>query len=172
MCRYAQFYAFISVIELPRIPAYRPKFIQKIPDESAFFIESWSVRDFFYIFATKKRVMGIEPTYPAWKAGVLPLNYTRVFHNTKNIIPYSPKNASGIFKFFQKIYKTCTSHSILIGILFSIPWFKNASAFLLRGARHAIAWHTSTAHLRNPAGGYISWWIDSHHWYQLVSHHL
>ena len=26
-----------------------------------------------------KRVMGIEPTYPAWKAGVLPLNYTRIF---------------------------------------------------------------------------------------------
>ena len=22
--------------------------------------------------------MGIEPTYPAWKAGVLPLNYTRM----------------------------------------------------------------------------------------------
>ena len=28
--------------------------------------------------ALGKRVMGIEPTYPAWKAGVLPLNYTRV----------------------------------------------------------------------------------------------
>ena len=28
-------------------------------------------------FANTKRVMGIEPTYPAWKAGVLPLNYTR-----------------------------------------------------------------------------------------------
>ena len=27
--------------------------------------------------AFAKRVMGIEPTYPAWKAGVLPLNYTR-----------------------------------------------------------------------------------------------
>ena len=27
---------------------------------------------------THKRVMGIEPTYPAWKAGVLPLNYTRI----------------------------------------------------------------------------------------------
>ena len=26
----------------------------------------------------RKRVMGIEPTYPAWKAGVLPLNYTRM----------------------------------------------------------------------------------------------
>ena len=26
----------------------------------------------------RERVMGIGPTYPAWKAGVLPLNYTRV----------------------------------------------------------------------------------------------
>ncbi len=25
-----------------------------------------------------ERVMGIEPTQPAWKAGVLPLNYTRI----------------------------------------------------------------------------------------------
>ena len=25
-----------------------------------------------------KQVMGIEPTYPAWKAGVLPMNYTCV----------------------------------------------------------------------------------------------
>ena len=29
------------------------------------------------IFAIYKRVMGIEPTYLAWKASVLPLNYTR-----------------------------------------------------------------------------------------------
>ena len=28
-------------------------------------------------YRLKERVMGIEPTYPAWKAGVLPLNYTR-----------------------------------------------------------------------------------------------
>ena len=26
-----------------------------------------------------ERVMGIEPTCPAWEAGVLPLNYTRIF---------------------------------------------------------------------------------------------
>ena len=26
-----------------------------------------------------ERVMGIEPTQPAWKAGILPLNYTRIF---------------------------------------------------------------------------------------------
>ena len=30
-------------------------------------------------FAISERVMGIEPTYPAWKAGVLPLNYTRKY---------------------------------------------------------------------------------------------
>ena len=28
--------------------------------------------------ARVERVMGIEPTRPAWKAGILPLNYTRV----------------------------------------------------------------------------------------------
>ena len=39
------------------------------------------VNCFLSVFKTfhVKRVMGIEPTYPAWKAGVLPLNYTRVF---------------------------------------------------------------------------------------------
>ena len=30
------------------------------------------------LLAQSKQVMGIEPTYPAWKAGVLPLNYTRI----------------------------------------------------------------------------------------------
>ena len=29
-------------------------------------------------FRKEKRVMGIEPTYLAWKASVLPLNYTRM----------------------------------------------------------------------------------------------
>ena len=28
--------------------------------------------------ARVERVMGIEPTRPAWKAGILPLNYTRM----------------------------------------------------------------------------------------------
>ena len=30
-------------------------------------------------FHSAKRVMGIEPTYLAWKASVLPLNYTRIY---------------------------------------------------------------------------------------------
>ena len=33
-----------------------------------------------------ERVMGIEPTQPAWKAGILPLNYTREFINALCII--------------------------------------------------------------------------------------
>ena len=41
---------------------------------------------------TLERVMGIEPTYPAWKAGVLPLNYTRrgaLSTFSHEIIPYA-----------------------------------------------------------------------------------
>ena len=30
-----------------------------------------------------ERVMGIEPTRPAWKAGILPLNYTRTVSQRK-----------------------------------------------------------------------------------------
>ena len=47
--------------------------------------------------------MGIEPTYPAWKAGVLPLNYTRIC-NAFTIIPYFPENASSFLKFFIFLY--------------------------------------------------------------------
>ena len=31
-------------------------------------------------FGRMERVMGIEPTRPAWKAGILPLNYTRKYN--------------------------------------------------------------------------------------------
>ena len=37
-----------------------------------------------------KRVMGIEPTYPAWKAGVLPLNYTRRMIGVTGFEPATP----------------------------------------------------------------------------------
>ena len=55
--------------------------------------------------------MGIEPTRPAWKAGILPLNYTRIiktqiafcgFHN-KIIISQSPKNVKPFLKIFFKL---------------------------------------------------------------------
>ena len=38
-----------------------------------------------HIWHSAKRVMGIEPTYPAWKAGVLPLNYTRITYRGDRI---------------------------------------------------------------------------------------
>ena len=37
-----------------------------------------------------KRVMGIEPTYPAWKAGVLPLNYTRMCFVAIGVTGFEP----------------------------------------------------------------------------------
>lgn len=36
-----------------------------------------------------ERVMGIEPTLPAWEAGVLPLNYTRRILSVK-LLAYLP----------------------------------------------------------------------------------
>ena len=39
-------------------------------------------------FSLMERVMGIGPTLPAWKAGILPLNYTRksnLFRNAKKL---------------------------------------------------------------------------------------
>ena len=47
-----------------------------------------------------ERVMGIEPTRPAWKAGVLPLNYTRTFCDG-NYYTMHPPHSQGIFAFFQ-----------------------------------------------------------------------
>ena len=35
--------------------------------------------------ARMERVMGIEPTRPAWKAGILPLNYTRTGADTQRM---------------------------------------------------------------------------------------
>ena len=37
-------------------------------------------RGYFY----NKQAMGIEPTYPAWKAGVLPLNHACVSAQNRN----------------------------------------------------------------------------------------
>ena len=55
--------------------------------------------------------MGIEPTRPAWKAGILPLNYTRMGRDKLNvsldIIPWTslPVNAfiKKIKNFFLRI---------------------------------------------------------------------
>ena len=62
------------------------------------------------LLAHMERVMGIEPTRPAWKAGVLPLNYTRIVCVGRTdaislkIISHVPppvKGKAGLFCFFR-----------------------------------------------------------------------
>ena len=65
-----------------------------------------------------ERVMGIEPTYPAWKAGVLPLNYTReglshisalrIYHYQRGFVKSNFENAAN-FCAKQRRQKTITS---------------------------------------------------------------
>ena len=43
-----------------------------------------------------ERVMGIGPTQPAWKAGTLPLSYTRIY------TPHMPKNNNILFAACQQ----------------------------------------------------------------------
>ena len=55
----------------------------------------------------KKRVMGIEPTCSAWKADILPLNYTRTctlfnFQGTNDILLYPHWPCQRLFCFSQK----------------------------------------------------------------------
>ena len=63
---------------------------------------------------------------------------------------------------FALIY--CYFFIIIIDKLtISFTKFKNASAFLLRDARHAKHDILLLRILSNPAGGYIRWGIGSHH---------
>ena len=61
-----------------------------------------------------KRMMGIEPTYPAWEAGVLPLNYTRIRLSTHSIIV---QNMLLCKKFFphRSVPSLCPSNRMPIG---------------------------------------------------------
>ncbi len=64
-----------------------------------------------------ERVMGIGPTRPAWKAGILPLNYTRICHTSppyrqrlyiiallKKIVKQKTRIFLKICKFFLSAY--------------------------------------------------------------------
>ena len=50
--------------------------------------------------------MGIEPTRPAWKAGILPLNYTRIFSSREcsNIISHLFAFVNTFFNFFKLFF--------------------------------------------------------------------
>ena len=55
----------------------------------------WRISNRHAPACSMERVMGIEPTYPAWKAGVLPLNYTRRF--LPNILSHEILSQQGLF---------------------------------------------------------------------------
>ena len=65
-----------------------------------------------------ERVMGIEPTQPAWKAGILPLNYTRISRRTGGILRAYRKTrfAFGAYAF----YHNETRLSTIFGGIFRI----------------------------------------------------
>ena len=58
---------------------------------------------------TVERVMGIGPTRPAWKAGILPLNYTRnSFISRINALVYNntfQNECQRFFPYFSKIFQ-------------------------------------------------------------------
>ena len=90
----------------------------------------------------KERVMGIEPTYPAWKAGVLPLNYTRIISDTPVILSHARENCNyfllmtSLFFTFQlmtSLYGACfASASVILAISDRSPMRITPDSLLLR----------------------------------------
>ena len=56
--------------------------------------------------------------------------------------------------------------------VFFFVHFQECLGILVARCVSRNAWHTSSTHLCTPAGGYIRWGIDSHHWYWFVARHL
>ncbi len=63
--------------------------------------------------AQMERVMGIEPTRPAWKAGILPLNYTRKKPSFKPLAYYIIMQAvcQGFFEIFPRFVSNAVNPS-------------------------------------------------------------
>ena len=102
------------------LPAQLPDYTELKPNGAVFYSEKEegdrgcaALRGFFQktreaerskLLPTMERVMGIEPTYPAWKAGVLPLNYTRRGAQSTfslEIIPQAAPQCQSFFLIFS-----------------------------------------------------------------------
>ena len=61
--------------------------------------------------------MGIGPTRPAWKAGILPLNYTRINRSDLSYLSIAdliiiPNTFKKVNTFFEKKYVLCKKFNI------------------------------------------------------------
>ena len=72
-----------------------------------------------FLIIITKRVMGIEPTYSAWKADVLPLNYTRIglggcLDDSKYILNDNEFNVKHFFNFHIRHHHRIMGNSPLL----------------------------------------------------------
>ena len=66
------------------------------------------------VWRKMERVMGIEPTRPAWKAGILPLNYTRI-SATLDMIPLNHGFVKRYWSFFKNFLLFILIYRLSIG---------------------------------------------------------
>ena len=74
--------------------------------------------------------MGIGPTQPAWKAGVLPLNYTRTSHNAYRLYQKSNLLSNIFLQFLKKFDLFCFTFYFLHLLTKIRPYFLNFKAKL------------------------------------------
>ena len=102
--------------------------------------------------ASKKveRVMGIGPTRPAWKAGILPLNYTRIRRTSplyrqrlyiiallKRIVKYFSPLFGKIFKKFNLFFFKAKTHKKVLFFHF-LKKYKDFFAFCCRNGKNML----------------------------------
>ena len=71
--------------------------------------------------------MGIEPTYPAWKAGVLPLNYTRRYSVKRAIDGARTRglDLGKVARYQLRHYRICRTNSTDLIIIHDFTYFVN-----------------------------------------------
>ena len=71
--------------------------------------------------------MGIEPTYPAWKAGVLPLNYTRRYSVERAIDGARTRglDLGKVARYQLRHYRICRTNSTDLIIIHDFTYFVN-----------------------------------------------
>ena len=79
------------------------------------------------LLAHMEQVMGIEPTHPAWKASVLPLNYTCV-SATVIIIPQPPPFVKAFCNIFYRVSSNIFSPSELTFTAVRMPFLLSTMA--------------------------------------------